>query len=96
MKKVYIFIYTGRVGTREEVKDVIDSIPEIIAWRSEIPHSFYIVSESNADFLADIFLQRLGKKGLFLVSEISNNYQGWLPKRTWHLLNKKELPPKEK
>lgn len=95
MKKAYLFIYSNKVGTRDEVRNVIETIPEILAWRFDIPNSFYLVSEEDADTLADILLERFGKDGLFLVTEISENKQGWLPKRSWHLINNKRLPPKE-
>lgn len=90
-KRTYLFIYSGDVGTREEVRDYIDEVPEILNWRYDIPYAFYLVSECSADEIADIILDHTGGEGRFLVAEVTENSQGWLPKRTWRLLNEK--PP---
>ena len=96
MKKSYLFIYSNKFGSRDEVRDLIKRTYEIITWRFDIPNSFYLVSESSADDLSEIFLKYSNEEGLFLIVEIKDNYQGWLPERSWSLINDKELPPKEK
>ena len=90
-KKAYIFIYDDDVGTRSEVKDFIDSLPEVLFWRYDMPHSFYLVSEHSASEIADKISAMTEHEGRFLVAEINSNKQGWLPRRTWRLLNKKRF-----
>ena len=52
MKKAYIFIYSDSFGTREEVKTGLNNIGIIFDWRHELPNSFYLTSESNAEEIA--------------------------------------------
>ena len=52
MKKVYILFYSNSLGTREEVRDYLDSLSEVLHWRYDIPNVFYLISEENAETLA--------------------------------------------
>lgn len=88
MKKAYLLIYSDSLGTREEVKDCLNSIGHIIHWRHDMPNSFYLISESTAQVLSESIVRKLGKKR-FLITEISTNKQGMLPRETWDLINKK-------
>ena len=92
-KRAYLFIYSSSVGTREEVRDYIDELPEILNWRYDIPHAFYLITESSADEITDKILDFAGGDGRFLITEVTENSQGWLPKRTWRLLNEKPSAP---
>ena len=96
MRRAYLFIYNDKVGSRDEVKEAIDSIPEVVTWRSEIPNSFILVSEAKADELADRIIEHIGGDGLFLITEIPDNSQGLLSERSWHIINERSLPPKRK
>ncbi len=89
MKKAYILVHTTEFGTRDQVKALLD-IPEITHWRYDLPNCFYLVSEESAEFLVNALLERNDKKGRFIITELSDNHQGWLPPATWHLLNNKE------
>jgi len=93
MRKAYLFVY-GDIGTREEVKAHLDGIPEILDWRYEMPNCFYLISEESADALARKIRKSTGERGRFIVSEITQNKQGWLPKDTWTLLNTKRRASK--
>jgi hypothetical protein len=90
MPKAYIFIYSQRFGDREFVKGVVNRIPEITNWRYDLPNTFYLVSELSADELAKRVTEVAGKKARHLITELSENSQGLLPRKTWHLLNEKE------
>ena len=89
-RQAYLLVYNDEVGTREQVRDFIDGVPEILNWRYDIPHTFYLVSECSAEELADLLLGFAGKQGRFLIAEVTGNKQGWLPRRTWELLNHKQ------
>lgn len=89
MKKAYIFVYSNNLGTRESIKNTIDSMKEIIDWRYDLPNSFYLISEKSATDLANQIRAILGDKR-FIITEISSNKQGWLQPTTWHFINKKE------
>lgn len=85
---VYLLVYNNNLGDREAVKSLIESIPEIEAWRYDMPNCFYLSSDSSAQDLADLFLQRApsANGGRFLITLITDNRQGYLPKDTWNFL----------
>lgn len=89
MIRAYLLVYTDSLGTREEVKDCVDSINEVITWRFDMPYCFYLVSEYDSDDIADAIRDFFRNKGRFLVAEASDNRSGWLPSRTWYLLRHK-------
>ena len=90
-KKAYIFIYDDDVGTRSEVKDFVDSRPEVLFWRYDMPSSFYLISEHSASEIARKISSMTEHEGRFLVAEIKSNKQDCLPGRTWKLLNEKQF-----
>lgn len=88
--KSYIFIYNNSLGTREEIKCILDSLPEILHWRFELPYTFFLVSEETANGLAKKIQKVLGDNGKFLLSEYSENSQGLLSEKSWRFLESKE------
>lgn len=88
MARAYVLIYSDMLGTREEVRDFIDGIPEITFWRYDLPNTFYLVSELSADELSDVVQGLNRKRARFLVIEVGSNKQGWLPRETWSVLNR--------
>ena len=54
-----------------------------------LPNTFYLISDMSAEDLYDIFQKLNQEHGGFLISEVGPNTQGWLPRRTWTLLNEK-------
>ncbi|WP_421920101.1 hypothetical protein [Marinifilum sp.] len=94
MRKAYLFVYSDNLGTRDEVKNCMDNIPEVYTWRYDMPNSFYIISEYSADEIARAINSYTGKTR-FIVSEITDNKQGWLSEDTWYLINNKTHKPKE-
>jgi hypothetical protein len=94
MKMAYLLVYNDALGSREDVKRCLNEMGEVITWRYDLPHSFYIVSEKDARTLGRIIRERIGA-GRFLIAEITQNKGGWLPEETWYLLNNKIHKPKE-
>ncbi|MFW4369690.1 hypothetical protein [Pseudomonas sp. XWY-1] len=91
MRRSYIFVYEDKCGTRDEVKNYIDKIPEILNWRYELPNSFFLVSDLSAREIYEK-IKEFSKDGKFIVSETTSNKQGWLAKDSWNIMNKKNLP----
>ena len=87
MNRAYLLIYSPSVGTRDEVKEFIDACPEVVHWRYDLPNAFYLISEASADELYTAIQRFNGKRGRFLICEAGANKQGWLPEKTWRLLN---------
>lgn len=95
-KKCYLFLYNSKVGDYATIREVINSLPEIITWRHELDNSFFLISRHKASEISNSFRDVFGHEtGKFLISEITSNKQGWLSTRSWHLINKKAFPPKE-
>lgn len=88
MKK-YIFIYSNTLGTLTEVTELLDSMSEISEWRTDIPNSFILKSDLEAKQLANIIIEKK-PNARFLISEITENRQGWLPKESWNFIKDKD------
>ena len=93
MKKAYIFLYDANVGTRDQVKEVLNQMHSVSTWRFDIPNSFYVISEKSAQALYDEFVSKNGTKGRFMFIEASSNRQGQMLPDTWYLLTNKQHKP---
>ena len=71
------------------MKDFVDDCPDIRYWRYDLPNTFYLVSDLSAEKLAAAVQKFNAERGRFLICEVGRNKEGWLPERTWHLLNRK-------
>lgn len=95
MRKAYILIYDDNVGTRDEIKAVINDMPSIKTWRYDMPNCFYLISEKSAGEIYEEFITLNGTKGKFAFLEINENRQGQMLKETWYLMRHKKHKPKE-
>jgi hypothetical protein len=86
----------GPPATLDSVRAVVDTMPEIVAWRYDMPNAFYLLSYEGAEQIATSYRARRKDAGMFLVTEINRlNMQGWLANETWHLLNTLTLPERK-
>lgn len=88
MKK-YILIYNNTLGTLTEVTELLDSMSEITEWQTDIPNSFMLKSDLEAKQLANIIIEKKPNVR-FLISEITENRQGWLPKKSWNFIKDRD------
>lgn len=87
---VYLLVYGNKTGDRDSVKKTLNSIPDVLNWRFDMPNSFYIKSEKTAEELSALFAKALNKDSKrFLIVEITDNKQGYLIKDTWDFINQK-------
>lgn len=87
MRRVYIFVYSDLMGGRDAMKELVDSISQILDWCYDMPNSFYIISELSANELSDLIRSNYtGSHTRFFISEITGNRQGYLPKKTWDFI----------
>jgi hypothetical protein len=92
MNRPYLLVYSDTLGSRQEVKNYLNSMNEILTWRYDLPNSFYLVSDSNARVLAKRLRELAGDKGRFIITEISaNDRGGWLTADSWYLINNHRL-----
>ncbi len=95
--KSYILVFNENFADRSDVTEFVDGIPEIINWRTDMPHCVFLVSELSARQISDRLSElnntgRETKKGFYIVNEITPNKQGWLPKKAWQMINEKHEP----
>jgi hypothetical protein len=95
MKKVYLMVYGDTTGTRETIKTWANESALVLTWRIDMPHSIYLVSESTASELSADLAKKTNNSRRFLIVEISDNRQGWLPTDTWYFLKNKAVKPKK-
>ena len=88
MRKVYLLVYSPSLGNRDQIKACLNSLEEVMTWRYDMPNSFYLITEYEAQDISDA-VRKYFNKGRFLVSEISDNRQGWLSKDTWQFIKAK-------
>ena len=92
MRKAYIFAYNEKFGDRVNVKKALDAIPQILNYRADlIPNVFYLVSEHEAQALSDAIKAKFPQECAFIISECTNNKQGYLTQEAWNILNNAPL-----
>ncbi len=91
MRKVYLFDHNKGPSGRVDFVKLFEAMPEILEWRYDMASCFYLVSEHDADTLANRIRDMRGKEERFLVTEISDNYSGWTTEKTWYLLENKRI-----
>jgi len=94
MRRAYILVYSSTLGSRRQVKNWLEEIPEVLLWRYDMPNCCYIVSDASAQQLSNALRTKSGGKGRFLITEVSPNKQGWLPPETWYMFRHKQFKPR--
>lgn len=84
----YIITYSDKLGTQEQVADVLDNISDITDWRYDMQNCIYFKSEKTPDYLAKKIRTKL-PKGKFIIVEIGNNKMrnGYLDPDMWDFIN---------
>lgn len=96
MRKLFLLLYGDSTGTREQVKLAVNNCEHIVTWRYDLPHSFYLISDSNAKEIATALRVRL-PNGRLVVIEATDDFWGWGTQETWYFFrNKKVKPPESK
>jgi hypothetical protein len=92
MKKAYIFIFSDLTIDKKKVRECLDGMSIILDWRTDMPNTYYLISEASAEEIATTIRNKIGQFR-FLVTEYSLNSQGWLPDEDWYLLNNLKRKP---
>ena len=93
MRRAYLISFGPEDGMRSRIKRWADTSELVVFWRTDLPYCFYLTSESTAAELCQDLERAIGKRGRYLVTEISENREGKLPAETWYLLNHKDRMP---
>ena len=83
--KIFLFLFNNEFGTRDHAINIIKQLPTVVSWRSDLPNTIYIKSESSPQQLCDD-IRAIRGVGKFLIAELTNNRQGYLSKETWNFL----------
>ena len=90
----YLFVFNDALGTREEIQDFLDDIPEVSYWYSCFPNCVFFTSSLSAIGLAKKVHEKFGESRghTFLITEVHKDRQGWLPSKAWRLFGHPHNP----
>ena len=81
------FILSYSTQARDNVVKWADESPLVSYWRTELPFSIFLVSDSSAFDLAKSFEKGLGDIARYVISEIGDGVQGRLTEESWKVIN---------
>lgn len=87
MKWAYVFVYDEKFGTREEIKNFLDSRPEVLNWYYCMSNSFFLVSNKTATTLQQLISGINKNNAYFIILDAKTDKNGWLPRKIWEFLN---------
>lgn len=82
---IYLFVCTKFMGTRFEIRDMLRSIDIVTEVVPLFDNSFLIGSDESATRIARE-IRNIHPARRFLISRISNQRQGWLPRNIWEFI----------
>lgn len=93
----YLIVFNERLGTRKDVQEFLDTLPEVTYWYSCMPNCVFLTSSLSAGEIADSIRANFGTEAgqRFLVVEVHDDRQGWLPKKAWHIFRNPQNPRPE-
>ena len=86
---VYLFLYNRSYGDTGEVRERLNSLEVIDEIRELFPYSFFLSSDVDANTIS-AEIRRLFPDRRFMITEIGNNRQGWMPRRFWNFIRDNE------
>lgn len=101
MTNPYIITFGESLGTRQEITDALDKIPEVTYWFAPFPHGVLFTSTLDAGELAKR-IEKLfpnARSGKWIIAPVDQyESQGRLPEKGWHLIANPQAPrlPKKK
>lgn len=97
MTWAYLIAFNEKLGTRTEVQEFLDDVPEVTYWYGCMPNCVFFTSTLAAGSIAKLVKSRFGTDAgqRFLVAEVHDDREGWLPKKAWHIFRNPEKPRKE-
>ena len=90
----YLIVFDDKIGTREEVQAVLDSMDDVGFWHSCLPNCIFFSCSLAAKGISKEIVKKFGdpkiRKYRFLVAEVHNDRQGYLPGKVWKLFKDPE------
>jgi len=82
----YIIVFSDSVGTKNEIKEFIDSRSEFTNWYLCMTNGIFVKSNCTAKEITQILLELTKENGRFLVLDVNTDKSGWLPKKAWEFM----------
>ncbi len=84
----YLLVFNPLFGTTREVREYVDSRPEILNWQIVLPNTMLLVSDYSAGDLTQILHSLRRRDGArFMIIDVNTDKNGWLPKTAWTFMN---------
>jgi len=87
----YILVFSDSVGSKDDVKNFVNSRSEILTWYLCMSNAIFVRSKYTADDLQKIFREFTKDKGRFMILDCDTDRNGWLPRKAWDFM-KNEYP----
>lgn len=84
-------IVCGAGLSRNDLQDFLNEQTEVTYWYSCLPNCVFLTSTLSASALGDRVHERFPEPR-FLIVEVHNDRQGWLPEAAWHLFQNPASP----
>ena len=88
----YLIVFSEALGSRKQVQKFLDDQSEVSYWYSCLPNCVFFTSSLGASDLAGRVRSHFHNDGRFLITEVHEDRQGWLPKAVWHLIRHPKDP----
>ena len=92
MAWAYLIVFSKTLGSRKEVQDFLEEQSEVSYWYSCLPNCVFFTSSLVAEELADRVRGHFDNDGRYLITEVHEDREGWLPKAAWRLFRHPKDP----
>lgn len=94
MNKNYLIVWNISFAARKTVTNVLSSDPDVVYWYACFSNCVFCTASVDAHLIAKRLEKKIGtrRNDRFLVIEVTNNMQGRLPAKAWHMLNNPDNP----
>jgi hypothetical protein len=87
MTKLYLLNFSQDLGDVARIGKFLDTLPQVIDWRSDFPNCVAILAFATADELSKELQDFFEGKGRHLLAEVRADRQGLLPPQAWNFFN---------
>lgn len=86
MSNAYIYVFTPKTFSQQDVCDFLNQLDGVENWFHSIPNSIFIVGTIPARTLSRMLKERFGDHRHFVTLISKKAKAGWMPKTHWALL----------
>lgn len=94
MSWAYLLVFNASVGSRKEVQQLLDAMPEVTYWYGCLPNGIFLTSTLTARQISENLKERCGTSSgqRWFITQVHDDREGWLPKEAWHVLKNPDSP----